>query len=309
MFDALRITTLHPAVVHLPLGILPWIVVAYALAAAKRSERWMFVADASLIFLVVTALASGALGYLAFFTLSWPGGLGPWPIVHLILGTATTLGALVLGALRLRSVRSAARQGGMPRNLRPIATRWMLSSLALTVLGLSTGYIGGEVLVFHAGMAVKATGNGALAPPLERSDDAPGSLMETMHRLRPLWASSVTLTARAVVERPQAIDFATLADNARRMQKLARWLQDWGGRSGGGEHAEHHDRARIAQLAAAFGESAEQLEHSAKRTDLQGSIEALGGVSVACAHCHQDQRWREPRVEPAPGSQEGQALR
>src|SRR5262245_39166197 len=45
MFDYVRWTTLHPALVHLPLGLLPLAVLAYWVAQRRQLERWQFVGD------------------------------------------------------------------------------------------------------------------------------------------------------------------------------------------------------------------------------------------------------------------------
>lgn len=294
MFEALRAVTLHPAIVHVPLGCLPMVVVAYTMGAARVSERWMFAGDVALGVASLGALFAGVLGYVAYFNVEWPGGLGPWPIVHLALGTATVLAVAALAALRWRARRL------VPERISKAS--WAVGSGLVTLLALMTGYVGGEILVFHGGIAVKGGAGGVLSPPLAVRDSSPASLHDAMDRLRPLWASCVTLTAAATVEGPSDATFDAVADHARRMQKLARWLYDWGGAQRGlaaesptkattdAERSER--RSRLQRLARGLGDSTFQLEQAAIQRKLPELVTALAATTNSCIECHQHASWQ-----------------
>src|SRR6185312_16969025 len=86
----------------------------------------------------------------------WPGGIESWRWTHLGFGIATTVLLATLAVLRL-----AFRRSDVP-------ARAPVFAAAIIVAGVAafTGWIGGEVLVFHSGMAVRAAGDGAFAPPV-----------------------------------------------------------------------------------------------------------------------------------------------
>jgi uncharacterized membrane protein len=290
MFDIAPLSTLHPALVHLPLGVLPFMLLAYAVAAVRRSQAWGFTADVALWFSTVVTTLAAAFGYVSYFRLSWPGGLEPWPIAHLVLGTLTTIAVWAMAVFRWRAIKRE-RNVAEPPSPGPA---WSIGALAVTVLALATGYIGGEVLVFHAGMAVKASGSGALAPPLAISDVSPTSVHESMERLRPLWARNIVGIGRAVVNRPDALDFAIVAKDATRMGKLARWLTDWGNQSVSATPGHAEENRALARDASKLEQSVDQLAQAAKREDLSAAIAAMSEVTQRCAECHADHRWKQP---------------
>src|SRR5262249_53446950 len=86
----LRLVTLHPALVHFTIGLLPIIVIAYVVAAWRGSERWRFTADVALWIATAFTLLTFAFGLASWYGLEWPGGLGAWPTVHLVLGCVGT---------------------------------------------------------------------------------------------------------------------------------------------------------------------------------------------------------------------------
>jgi uncharacterized membrane protein len=292
MFDMARLSTIHPAVVHLPLGVIPLMLFAYVVATVRRSPAWGFTADVALWFSVVVVTIAAAFGYVSYFTLSWPGGLEPWPQLHLALGTITTLAVWSLGAFRWRASRRA--RGVATQSNPSIDRRWSFAALGITVLALATGYIGGEILVFHAGMAVRAGGNGALAPPMSLSNVSPTSVYESMERLRPLWARNMAAVGRAVVNRPGDLNFATVSDDAARIGKLARWLDDWGNQPSKTKNGVSDEHRAFAREASKLEQSASQLADAARREDLSGVIAALGEITQRCAECHAEHRWKQP---------------
>ena len=301
MFDIGRLTTLHPALVHLPLGVLPLLVLAYAIGlGARKRQSWMFVGDVALGFAAVACGLAAGFGYVAYFRLGWPGGLEPWPMVHLVLGTATTLAVWLLAWLRFRALRADKHAGTEPRR----SPLWLFGAASVSLLALAAGYIGGEVLVFHAGTGVRAAGDGVLAPPLSLGDAAPSSLHETMHRLRPLWANSVVGVSKAVVYGPDDATYSSLSDDATRMQKLSRWLIDWGSTPAPDQPFDDTERTDLRRIAAALEESAQQLQASAARHDLQGSVQASAAVTQRCAECHARLR-DQPEANKAVNSHDG----
>lgn len=293
-FDIVRINTLHPALVHLPLGIIPLCLLAYFVAAsmgAARGGRWVFVGDVALASAVVVTTLSAAAGYLAYFRLQWPGALDPWPLVHLVLGTSTTVGIWLIAGFRYRALKRSSSEA---RVSSARAQRWSLplSMTGITVAALATGYIGGEVLVFHGGMAVKAGAQGMLAPPLRVDHRSPDSLHDAMHKMRGLWASSVAVSTRALTETPAAEHFRQIADDAEGLQKLTRWVIDWAHQPK--PDAQHH--ADLDRLAQEMEDQALKLEQAATQADLPATLDALGKVSAACASCHVQARWHNSQA-------------
>ena len=303
MFEFARLTTLHPALVHLPLGAIPLATLAYVMASLKRSERWLFVGDVALSFAGVGITLAAAFGFVAYFRLDWPGGLGPWPLVHLVLGTVTTISVWLLLAARWRTHRWLKERATATQSLTQPFTRtatawhWALASIGISLLAAFTGYIGGEILVFHGGMAVKAGANGTLSPPLAAKEQSPATLNDAMQRLRALWASSVATTSRATAERPEDADFARVAEDARRIQRLSRWLVDWAhtpAPKSAGKPSKPEPDAEMEQLAKALQTEAGHLEQAAIRHNLPDTLDALGATSRACAECHDKKRWQGP---------------
>lgn len=306
-FELLRIETVHPALVHLPLGIIPLALLAYLVATSKQAERrarWLFIGDFALGCAAVVTTISAIFGFISYFELEWPGALEPWPVVHLVLGSLTTFGTWVLSAFRVRARRRVnahvSADGSAARAWTPAV------GMAGVALGaIAAGYIGGEILVFHGGMAVRAGAQGMLAPPLALSARAPESLHDTMHRMRALWASSVATSSRALAEAPSPDAFSRIADDAERLQRLARWVSDWArqppaqrGSNGGDADHDHGPSSEqsaldMDRLAQAFEASAQQLQAAAEQGDLRATLSALGNVSAACAECHVEKRWKD----------------
>lgn len=287
MFEWVRLDTLHPALVHLPLGMIPLMFLAYGAAAWKRGARWMFAGDFALAVTAVVITVAAAFGYVAYFRLTWPQNLQPWPLLHLALGSLTTVAIWLLCALRWRARHEPIETSA--------SARWTGAALGVTVLAVATGYIGGEILVYHGGMAVKASADGMLAPPLRSHDASPSSLPESMGRLRAVWASSVTIAAQAVTTKPSAAAFTHVADDARAMERLARWIVDWGHNPANNHRAER-GRA-LSEYAADMESQAKTLEQAADQHDLPALVDAIGKVSRSCAQCHVDKRWHDASAD------------
>jgi cytochrome c556/uncharacterized membrane protein len=281
--EAIRLVTLHPALVHFTLGTLPLLVLAYAVAAWRRSTRWTFVADATLVVTAVLTLATVAFGLVSNAVLPWPGGLQLWRWLHLGLGAAG--GALLVGFAAVRLAR---------RRLRPESGRGeLVAALAVTGVMVVTGWIGGEVLVFHAGMGVKAAGNGALAPTVAVPQRPPRDLRGSMHRLRASWSTATTQIASLVVEHPRPEHYRAVEAAAARLEADARWVAK------GEDDDEHEGHAHpeidvgLRFMAAGLADRARALEQAARAGQPAAVAEALGRVTAACAGCHQTYRWRQ----------------
>jgi hypothetical protein len=156
-------------------------------------------------------------------------------------------------------------------------------------------------------MAVKAGANGTLAPPLAAKEQSPATLSDAMQRLRALWASSVATTSQATAERPKDADFARVAEDARRIQRLSRWLVDWAhtpvpaSAGKASKPSKPEPDLEMERLAKALQTEAGQLEQAALQHNLPDTLYALGATSRACADCHDQKRWQGP----APHAQSG----
>jgi uncharacterized membrane protein len=281
-FSAIRATTVHPALVHVTLGVLPVIVAAYAVAVSRRSERWSFAGDVALWVGAVFTVATAASGLVANALLPWPGGLATWRWLHLGAAVASAAVYLGLAAVRLRDFRR-----GIAAGRATLAAAIVLAAM----LGV-TGWIGGEVLVFHSGMAVTAAAHGALAPTLSRASEPPADLDEAMGQLRGSWAEASTAYFLMLVEHPTADGYARIATAARNLARLGAWLESEGPRLAG-EHGGPEVAATVEQMAGIFRERAGQLEQAAAAERWSGVTQALGALTSTCAGCHEAARWRE----------------
>lgn len=301
----LRLVTLHPALVHYTLGTLPLLVLAYAIARARHSERWTFVGDVTLWVTTAFTLLTGASGFLAFFTVRWPGGVAPWQWLHLGFGAAVSAGLVTLAVMRARARR--ARRSAAP----PVVGRGALAaSIAIAGLSVVAGWIGGEVLVFRSGIAVQAAADGALAPALPSPfRRPPARVMDSMHEIRPAWGAISTALATMIVTRPSDAELSTIADGARAIEVASAWLQLEGPRSleqghgtghelgvGGGPPAsgdpDESDAAKLARWGEELGVRAKALREAAENRDLAATAKAAGQLQTACVGCHEELRWR-----------------
>lgn len=302
--ESFRLVTIHPALVHMTIGALPFLTLAYGMAMRRKSERWTFAADALLIFTAIATLAVALFGLLAFLDLAWPDGLDFWRWLHLGLGVTSTV--LIVG---FGIARALARRRGAT-----VAHRGTFGmSLFLLALVGATGWVGGEVLVYHAGMAVKAAANGALAPPTGTRDEPPGSLEDAMGHIRGHWASATTNRASMLVERPSPGAFARIAADAAEIQELAEWVAREGAArylrrqgpagtgSGAGYDAEPpHGVEQLAARARMLEARATELARAARAQDLRGVVEATAAMETVCTGCHIEFRWaRRPALVPA----------
>jgi uncharacterized membrane protein len=285
-FEPIRWVTVHPALVHFPLGILPLAALAYVMAAARRSRPWTFAGDVALIAGSLAVAVAGVFGIVAWLVVQWPGGLDPWRWIHLGAGVSSVALALVAMIARLATIRRYPTVGA----------GWAAAAVGLSVLVLFTGWVGGEVLVFHGGMAVKAAGNGALAPASEHEEGPPENFLQAMHRLRGAYGSATATMASAIVEHPRDRDFTTFANDARTMQVAARWVAQHGAEGApSAEQGEH-----VVSMARDFVRHAADLEQAAATRQLSAVADQLGVIQADCAACHEHTRWEgEPEREHA----------
>jgi uncharacterized membrane protein len=284
-FSPLRATTVHPALVHFTLGAAPVFTVAYAVSAWRRSQAWSFAGDAALWIGAASSVATVASGLLANALVPWPGGLEVWRWVHLAAGVASA--AVFVG---FAAVRWGAHRRGA------IAGRGALAAaVVLAVMLGATGWIGGEVLVFHSGVAVAAAADGALAPTISRTRTPPADVEEAMGRMRGAWAEARTAHDHMLVERPTADGYARIAAAAGDLVGQAEWLE-----RAGPAHFAAHGGPEIAavfeQQAALLRERAVALQRAAAGQQWSGVTQALGAVTATCAGCHQATRWRADHV-------------
>lgn len=300
--EILRLVTVHPLLVHLTLGSIPLVLLAYAVAAARRSAAWTLAGDLCLGFAAVVTLATFSFGLVSNAILDWPGGLGFWRWMHLGFGAATT--AVLVTAAVARFVRRA--RGGSVSGLPVLA-----ASGVVALLAAFTGWIGGEVLVYRGGMAVAAAGSGSLAPPVPPLRGAtPKDIMEAMALLRGHWSAATTKISAMIVHHPTPDRFQALAHDARRLEELARWVETHGPEEMH-EHGQSSPEApgalapsqQMATMAQKLGQRSGELELAARNQDLTGVVTALGSVSESCSGCHEALRWKKGKGagEEAPG--------
>jgi cytochrome c556 len=167
-----------------------------------------------------------------------------------------------------------------------VAARAPVLAAALVVAAVAgfTGWVGGEVLVFHAGMAVRAAGDGALAPPTSSRTTA-RDFLDAMRQVRARWAAIETHLAWMLVHQPRDAEFAAVEDDARQMAVLARAMADFGARE-----PRHGDT--LASMAQTLAGDADDLADAAKKKSLQDLATALGETSGHCADCHEETRWK-----------------
>lgn len=293
-FAPIRATTVHPLLVHVTLGAVPVFLVAYAVAAARRSAQWSFAGDLAVWVGAAATVGAVAFGFVANALVPWPGGLGLWRWLHLGLGLASGLLYVALAGARLRASRRAVAA----------SRRTLAAALALALLLAGTGWIGGEVLVFHSGIAVAAAGHGALAPTIVRPMKPPRDLEEAMGRLRAAWADAQTAFARMLVERPSADGYARIDAAARDLEALAAWLETNGpeeiarhARTPGGVTPEL--RGSVAEMARLLRDQASALGEAAHGQRWSPTTRTLEGVTRACAGCHEGVRWAGDGSEEA----------
>jgi hypothetical protein len=214
MIHIIRLVTVHPVFVHFTIGALPIMVLAYGLAAVLGSEQWSFAADVAAGVTAVLTVLTLVFGLISNAYVGWPGGLNFWRWLHLGLGAGTTFLMLLLAGTRVV----------MRRRGRIVAGFGAFAAAILTsIVAGATGWVGGEVLTYTAGMAVQAAGLGALSP-IPNEARQPDDLMDAMGQLRGDWGASLSQLSRMLVRHPTDADYADIARRAARLQQIAAWM-------------------------------------------------------------------------------------
>ncbi len=271
-----RLETIHPALAHLALGGLLLVVLGYAVARWRRSSQWTFVGDVALYVTASSTLAATAFGLVSNVVVSWPGGLERWRDLHLKLGVAASCLFVALSVWRWSARRRAANAN---------TSGPFLAVVALAVAAVAaTGAIGGEVLVYHAGMAVRAAGGGAFAPPLPRlgPDDPPRDFLSAMRGVRSQWGEIETRVGTMVVVKPRDDDFTQIAARVAKIHDLAGWM---------GDHAPagaKHDQ--IVMMAQTLDGAAQDIGDAAAKKSAADVARALGEATAVCLECHKGAR-------------------
>lgn len=300
MIEIIRLVTVHPLLVHFTIGILPVMVFAYAAALWVESERWSFTGDAATVACAAITLLTTCFGLISNFSLRWPGGLSLWRYLHMGLGIGSTLALVIFAVTRLT----------MRRRGQSLSGAWAFTaSLCLSILIGTTGWIGGEILVYSSGMAVEAAGNGAFAPVGTSGTSPPVDLSDAMGRTRAAWASITTRSAEMIVQHPSDAAFLAVAKDAWRLEQVAKWIST--------EAPKHVPRANepissssssvrdqrtdlamtrgqvMGFMGAQLRDDAQNLERLAQQKDLEQLENEIGRTSALCASCHEELRWSE----------------
>ncbi len=274
MLHVIRLETVHPLLVHFTLGGFAIIILAYLMALWRRSSEWTRVGDVALVTTASITFATFTFGLVANATVPWPGGVQLWRWLHLGFGAFLTAALGVLATIRLarasrRPVTGAATAGAV---------------IGVAILAAWTGWMGGEVLVYRAGMAVQAAGNGSLAPPVVTAKGAPSDMNDGMDRIRASWGSATSHLALMVVQHPSPSGFAAVARDGESLGQTARWLADITRTSSGDQG--------FSNLAQKLVVGATQLQQSANKSDLEQATRSTADIEGTCAACHQQFRWR-----------------
>ena len=205
MFHVVRLATIHPALAHFTIGGLPLIVIAYAMAVWRRSPAWTLVGDAALVVTAALTLGTGPLR---------PGIERGGALAGRHRDLALDPSRLSASRRRRCSRRFAVLRLCSVARIRRFRRRCSAALVIVAGVAVFTGWVGGEVLVFHSGMAVRAAGDGALAPPVFDSTRRPKDFLDAMRQVRAAWAAINTRLAWMLVQHPRDEDFA--AHRARR---------------------------------------------------------------------------------------------
>jgi uncharacterized membrane protein len=292
----LRLVTIHPLLVHATLGLIPLLLLMYWLAAAKSSERWTLVGDITLALCTAITLLTFAFGLVSNFTLNWPGGLGRWRWLHLIGGAVTLVTLAALAVARF----SARRRGRLTTGLGVAGFSTVIAAVAAY-----TGWIGGELLVYHAGMAVEAAADGSFAPPVPKGVEGnPKGLSDGMGVIRASWAEMETSLAYVLVHHPDDAHWNRIGVASRRLEGLAAWLEtpavtesidedtpDERRQPAGSEG----QKARFIRFASDLEHAANSVRRAADKRDIEATGHAVGDTQSVCVGCHAALRWRRSR--------------
>lgn len=272
--EVIRLVTIHPLLAHFAIGGLPFVLLGYGLGLRRRNPAWIFVGDVGLFVTAIAVVITAVFGLVSNAAVPWPGGNDTWRWLHLGFGAASMLTFVALALSRW----SARRKGRDP------AEKLLAGVVTATVLVGITGWIGGEVLVFHSGMAVKGSASGAFSPHLSwlGPGDPPRDLDDAMGAVRGHWADIQTRVGAMVVQRPTDEGFEVVAGSAERLSTVAAWLSDNAG--------DGPKRATLVSMAMALDGAAKEISGAARAKSLPRVARALGDATATCAECHAELR-------------------
>lgn len=283
-----RLETIHPMLVHLTIGGVVLLAIAYTISAIRRSNEWSFAGDVILLVTTLITLATASLGFVADWVVSWPGGLGLWRWLHLGLGALSTvlLGIITYARWRKRIEHSETKRTGV-----------LLASIGTMIVVFAGGWIGGEVLVYHSGIAVQAAGKGALAPALHINKKAPGGLHDAMHEIRGSWSPIQTTLAEMLVHQPDPEQFKKVRLHAERVEVLGKFIHDKT-RPVDYMHSKSKDEdykgkreKHFEQKSTELATTAQLLKDAADRHDIEATTQSGSRLTELCASCHYSLRW------------------
>jgi hypothetical protein len=191
----------------------------------------------------------------------------------------------------------------------PGAVGW---STGIAVVAGYTGWIGGELLVYHSGMAVEAAAEGCSSPPLARVECNPLNLTEAMDELRSSWAAVDTSLAYMVIQKPDSRRFDHVLVEARLLEGLAVWLRTTPAFAGHQELTrgkdpplspsaagaslgnptqpqrdnEGVDRSQFDRMALELEQAASHVRDGARQQDIRATVASAGQAESVCAACH-----------------------
>jgi hypothetical protein len=265
LMHPVRLYTLHPLFAHFTVGGTAIFVLCYLGGLRARSSAWTFAGDAVLWITTVFTLATLAFGFVSG-TMPWPGGLERWKAIHLWLASGATAALVLLALVRLRARQ---RNGG----LSPLLALFMLASAGAIAV---TGWIGGEVLVFHSGMAVRAAGEGALAPPVTDRQTA-RNFLDAMREARAAWGGVNAELAWMLVQRPADDRWAHIEADGARMKLFAQLMAK---------------EPEMSERSIELADDADKIVAAARKKRLTDLSLAVGEASATCARCHEEERWQ-----------------
>jgi hypothetical protein len=261
-----RLATIHPLLAHLTLGGTVMFIIAYAIGAQRKSSAWTFTGDATLYVTTAFTVATFVFGLVSNVVVPWPGGIELWRAVHLWVALAATVALVLLSTMRLRQRRRSDAPPSLVTALGILA--------AAGAIGL-VGWIGGEVLVYHSGMAVRAAGDGAFAPPVTSRREA-SNFLDAMREARGAWGGITAELGWMLVQHPTDEGWERIATDAERMQLFATIMA---------KEPDMNDRSQE------MADEARRIAIAARGHKLSEIARVVGEAGATCAGCHEEERW------------------
>lgn len=265
LLHPVRLYTLHPLLAHFTVGGTAIFVLAYLIGLRTRSTAWTFAGDAVLWITTLFTLATLGFGFVSN-TMPWPGGLELWKAIHMWLATGATAALALLSLVRLRARQKSDGIG-------VIVGLFMLVSAGAVAI---TGWIGGEVLVFHSGMAVRAAGLGSLAPPVTDRQTA-RNFLDAMREARAAWGGVNAELSWMLVQRPDDERWLKIASDGERMKLFAQLMAK---------------TPEMADRSVELADDADKIVEAARKKRLTDLSLAVGQAGATCARCHEEERWQ-----------------